>query len=209
MKSLSLGCGLVPLALAVVTVPQVTADQTTQWIDPAEVYDCGTMALYTLLQLEGQSVELHRIETHLPSPTTEGFSMAELRDAARACGLKLAGICMPRRDPAFDRPMLVHLGVGQHGHFVVVRPVGHTSKMVQMLDGTYPPRLLDAADLYASPGWTGLALVPVRPNWPARMAGAAGVAVCAGLAAIQIMQRRRQNAGASSMVAADETAIAG
>ncbi len=29
---------------------------------------------------------------------------------------------------------------------------------------------MDAVDLYASNLWTGLALIPIRPNWPLRIA---------------------------------------
>jgi hypothetical protein len=134
----------------------------------AALYDCGTQALYTLLQLEGRPTDLRRLESHLPVPTPRGYSMGQLRDAAGFCGLELIGVRLRGGARAPDRPALAFLKRGPHGHFVVIRPVGHTGKLVQVIDPSGPIDVTDAANLYASREWTGLALIPARPNWSVR-----------------------------------------
>jgi ABC-type bacteriocin/lantibiotic exporter with double-glycine peptidase domain len=133
-------------------------------------YDCGTIALHTLLALDGRATPIDTLRTRLPAPSSRGHSMAELRDAARSFGLTLTGVKLSRSGRAPDRPALVFLKRDDHGHFLVVRPVGHSGKLIQIIDSTGDPIVRDAVDLYASPQWTGLALVPARPNWPLRVA---------------------------------------
>ena len=55
----------------------------------------------------------------------------------------------------------------QRLYFLVIRPIGHTGKLVQVIDSDQPTRVMDKADLIASDQWTGLVLVPRRMNWPA------------------------------------------
>lgn len=64
---------------------------------------------------------------------------------------------------------------------MVVRPVGHTGKLVQVLEANTIPVIVDAKDLFSSPEWTGLALVPSRPNWPARILGGVSAIAAVGL----------------------------
>lgn len=158
---------LVPLAVASGRLPAVETSHIR-----GAYYDCGAKSLSILLRLEGRPTDLSRLEDGLPAPTPRGYSMRELREAARACGLRLLGVRLPRGDRAPDRPAIVFLKRGPHGHYVVIRPVGHTGKLVQVLDPNREPEVMDASRLYASPEWTGLALVPRRPNWPLRVAGA-------------------------------------
>ncbi len=76
---------------------------------------------------------------------------------------------------AIDRPMLVFLNRGEHGHFLVLRPVGTTGKLVQVVDSVNPPAVIDKTALFAAKSWTGLALIPDEPrSWvlPARIAAA-------------------------------------
>lgn len=138
--------------------------------DGAERFDCGALALHTLLSLEGRETSLQTIREHLPPPHPEGYSLAELKDAAKSCGLALVGVKLNRSDHAPDRSALVLTQLEEHGHFLVVRPVGHSGKLIQVIDPIGDPIVMDAADLYASRQWTGLALIPHRPNWPLRFA---------------------------------------
>jgi Peptidase C39 family len=131
--------------------------------------DCGLLALYNLFCLEGRPRDLSEIKAHLPVPAPDGYSMMELRDAARACGVNLTGFKLKTSDRAPDRPMLLFLKGIRHGHYVAVRPVGHTGKLVQVLDFNLDPIVVDAGKLCALPEWTGFALVPDRPNWAARI----------------------------------------
>ncbi len=90
--------------------------------------------------------------------------MADLRDAARAHGLVLTGVTLRRDGAAPDRPALVFMKREGHGHFLIIRPVGHSGRLVQIIDTIGDPSITDAAELYATPQWTGIALVPTRHN---------------------------------------------
>ena len=169
------------LTLFVMAVPlaRILADGPIQ-ANPAPL-DCGMVALFHLLRLEGFSVELPRVESRLPASPRGGNSMKDLRLAARAFGMELTGVAMPKDGRAIDRPIIMFLKRGPHGHFLVVRPVGHTGKLVQVIDSVAPPAVIDKAELSASPEWTGLALVPDRPNVLVWAAGGV-VVLCAAAA---------------------------
>jgi Peptidase C39 family len=122
--------------------------------------DCGTVALYLLLHAEGRVGSLRAVQSLLPGAASEGHSMGDLRDGARAFGLALQGVGLPKEDRAIDRPMIVFLKRVQVGHFVFLRPVGPTGKLVQVVDPPFATAVMDKADLFAMPEWTGLALVP-------------------------------------------------
>ena len=163
----------------------------------AAPYDCGTLALYNLLALEQQRTDLPRLVASLVPLRPDGYSMRELRHAARNLGLHLDGV-KRSRNLAPDRPMLAYVRRGDHGHFLVVRPIGHTGKLVQVIDANLDPFVMDAAELYASSEWTGLALVPARPYWPAWIAGVLAGAAALVLAAGWLVPRlrgRRWNEG--------------
>lgn len=131
--------------------------------DETARHDCGATALAILLRFEGQAATLGQVEAVLPPATPRGHSLAELRDAARALGLRLEGVRLrPAEVLELDRPMIVHLQRGEVGHYVAVRPVGHTGKLVQLLDNVRDPEVMDASLLLSAREWTGLALVPHR-----------------------------------------------
>jgi len=147
-------------------------------IDPeAQTYDCGTMALYHLLRLEGRSTDLATIERLLSVSRKGRFSMSDLRNAALAWGIHLEGVHLPKTDKAPSALALVYLDRRPDGHFVLVRPVGFTGKLVQVIDSVHEPFVMDALSLYASPEWTGLALVPIRSNRFVRAGGLATIVV--------------------------------
>jgi ABC-type bacteriocin/lantibiotic exporter with double-glycine peptidase domain len=138
--------------------------------------DCGPSALYNLSRLLGRPLELDAIRSRLPSTRRGNFSMEELQKSALACGLRLRGVLLAKSEErAIDRPMLVFLNRGEHGHFLVLRPVGTTGKLVQVVDSVNPPAVIDKTALFAAKSWTGLALIPDEPrSWvlPARIAAA-------------------------------------
>ncbi len=149
---------------------------------PKPLYDCGTMALYTLLRIEGFPTGLKHLEAILPQPNPGGHSMRELQEAAAARGLLLEGVLLSKEKRAIDRSMLVFLRQNPHGHFMVVRPVGWTGNLVQILDPNRPPDVVDSSELLASSQWTGLALRPARVNWPSRAGWILGIcSVAVGL----------------------------
>ena len=90
--------------------------------------------------------------------------MRQLREAARGCGLNLEGILSVEKIQAPDRPFLAYLKRGQHGHFVVIRPVGRLGRMVQLFDNDREAEVFDLSELTSSPEWTGLALRPQPPG---------------------------------------------
>ncbi len=147
-----------------------------------EPWDCGALALYHLLHLTGRSPDLDRLRSVLGAPGPSGHSFRELRQAAARFGLSLDAVVLPKQRPAFQGPVLLFVKMGKEGHFLVVRPVGHTGHLVQVLNGERPPDVIDAERLFASPAWTGLALVPHRPNYIAIGAVGLGLACKAALA---------------------------
>jgi hypothetical protein len=140
--------------------------------------DCGVRALYLLADLEGSRYTLSEIQNALGEIPARGFSMEDLRDAALRLGLKLEGAKLRDDIRSIDRPMIVLARRGEHYHYVVVRPVGSTGRLAQILDSAWNPEILPIEEMLASSDWTGLALIPERPNWPARIAG--GVAIASG-----------------------------
>ncbi len=126
--------------------------------------DCGTMALYTLLRAEGKPADLPGLNRLLPEAHRAGYSLRELREAARSSGLSTTGVKLGAADFPLDRPALAHLERDGHGHYVVVRPVGHSGTLVQVIDPGRGPLVIESADLLASPEWTGRALIPDRAS---------------------------------------------
>ena len=87
-------------------------------------------------------------------------------------------------------PLLAFLKVEGKGHFVAIRPVGHTGKLAQVIDSNQAPRVMDRADLVASDQWTGVVLAPRRTDW-AVVAGAGILApACLGGLGLAILRRR-------------------
>jgi len=183
----------VVLAWAIFYAPNCLGQVAVSSSDTAE-YDCGTLALHTLLTIEGRPTPIDALQSRLPSGPQEGHSMAELRDAAGAFGLTLIGVSLPRSDRAPDRPALVLVKWKQHSHFIVIRPVGHSGKLLQIIDTARDPIVVDAADVYAAPEWTGLALIPRRTSWAFPIALGLCVACCSVCALRLVVRRSRPEA---------------
>ena len=155
--------------------------------------DCGVRSLCLLLGLQGWRINPREIAVSLPPRDPAGYSMKQLRDEARKRGVVLRGVKL-RRGERPAGPSIVFFGDGGHGHYVVARPVGHTGKLVQVLDPNEPPDVIDYDAFEARPRWTGLALVPDSANWPRRVGiGLAGGGV-AGLI-VGGWKRRARGAG--------------
>ncbi len=173
--------------MLVILAPLVPAATSPGYSDArSKRFDCGTLSLYFLSRLEGKALDLNQIAARLPVTKREAFSLRDLKVAAHAYELPLIGIRIRKRP---DRPALVYLGGPDVGHFLVIRPVGQSGKLVQVLDSDRDPFVTDFKDLAESDAWTGLALVPVRPNWAGRVAG--GLALVSGLVLLGMNARRR------------------
>ncbi len=86
--------------------------------------------------------------------------------------------------------MLVYLKQGEHGHFIVVRPVGRMGKMVQVLDNDQDVLVTDLTDLTSAVEWAGLSLRPIHVDWPGRFGVVSAIiASCLCLALIRKMRK--------------------
>ncbi len=120
--------------------------------------------------------------------------MKELREAARSFGLRLDGVFIGKKAELIDRPILVFLKVDRKGHFLVVRPVGHTGKLAQVIDSNQQTRVMEKSDLVASDQWTGLVLAPRRTDWSLALTIAILAPAClGGLFVALIRQKRPKN----------------
>lgn len=186
---------IVTLSLAMILMAGHAIGDPPKGVAPVrevvDAIDCGPRSLYLLLQLEGRPTELDRIVALLPRSEGRGASLLEIRDAARSCGLTLTGVQLGSKALNLDRPAIVHLNRAPHDHFVVVRPFGHTGKLVQVLDPNRRPEVMDKDQFLASPEWSGAALIPTRPNY--RLAGmlSLGMVVVASLWGRKTLRRRR------------------
>jgi hypothetical protein len=154
-------------------------------------FGCGTLALYHLLHIYGRPADLVTIGSHLPPMPPSGYSMKELRDAAQACGVRLVGVRLKDPERELDRSTIAFL---KHGHFVVVRPVGPTGKLVQVLNGIEPSEILDKDVLFRRPDWTGLVLIPSRPS----VFGRLGISIASLLGLgmlLRLLVKRKVGAG--------------
>ncbi len=129
--------------------------------------DCGANALHILLRLEGRPVTIDRLDSALPPRRRDGYSMAELAAAAESLGLELEGVRFAKGDPALNRPAIAFIRGKQDGHFGVLRPVGNTGTMVQVIDPPHAPRIVDYDEVLSAKAWTGRILIP-REAWLVR-----------------------------------------
>ena len=152
-------CGMLILALTTSGGAAERAATTT--------LDCGANALFVLFRLEGRPVALTQLERALPPRRTEGHSMAELASAAAALGLPLDGARFGKGDEVLTRPAIAFFKSAEGGHFAVLRPVGTTGTMVQVIDPPHVPRFADYENLFAARSWTGRVLIR-RDHWAVR-----------------------------------------
>ncbi|MGC8639381.1 MAG: cysteine peptidase family C39 domain-containing protein [Isosphaeraceae bacterium] len=146
--------------------------------------DCGSRALYTLMCLERAPFDVNSLRRALPRPSAMGYSMKELRDAGRKLGVSLSGVVLKKDVRAIDRPMIVFCRRDGHGHYMAIRPVGHSRKLVQMIDpASDEPEVVDYEVAFSRPDWTGIALIPDRAGWLRPF----GLEALGGLAAMALL----------------------
>ena len=173
-------CALPAACSALAAGPSPSKDSRTP--------DCGVNALSILLRLDGRPATLDRITSALPERHPSGYSMAELSDAAKRLGLRLEGVRLTKAETPLDRPAIAFLNDARGGHFAVLRPVGTTGTLVQVIDPPHPPWITDYDRILAARPWTGKVLVPAS-GWPPRPMAAALVG-CAGAVLIGLGLRR-------------------
>jgi ABC-type bacteriocin/lantibiotic exporter with double-glycine peptidase domain len=124
-------------------------------------YECNTISLYMFYKINCIDIDINMIEGLLPPSTARGRNMEALVNASRTLGLPLEAVRFGPNEP-IQEPSIILVRRSEHGHFVVVRPVGRSGKLLQVLDGYAAPRIVEATRVYQSPQWTGLALVMPR-----------------------------------------------
>ena len=168
----------------------VNSDPADDAPTDSSTLDCGTIALYGYLRSEGVTLSLADLTARLPVPRKSGHSLLELLQVARDLGVNARGVRWTDVGPRPDRPFLAYLRSERHGHFFVVRPVGHTGTLVQILDPNQPPDVIDSVAMTSDPRWTGIGLY-VQPRlvpWSSMAFGAVGVGA---IVAAVIEGRRR------------------
>jgi ABC-type bacteriocin/lantibiotic exporter with double-glycine peptidase domain len=159
--------------------------------------DCGVNALFVLFRLEGRPVTLDLLESALPRRHPDGYSMAQLAAAARSLGLVLDGVRLAKLDKPLTRPAIAFLKDGKAGHFAVLRPVGTTGTMVQVIDPPSAPWIADYDRLLSAKAWTGRVLVvreasTIRNALPLLSLVTALILLVAGLSYRLLFTDRRQ-----------------
>ncbi len=98
----------------------------------AEEYlrDCGRNCLFILLTDLGHATDLDAVIRALPPRPPAGFSMSELQSAASALGLRLQGVRFDRGQLPLRKPAIAYINPSGEGHFILLRPVGSTGKVV-------------------------------------------------------------------------------
>lgn len=162
------GSGLRPVTslrtrLCLVALLGVSANADAAGPEDGTKPDCGVHALFILLRLEGKPVTIDRLDSALPPRRPEGYSMAELAVAARSVGLNLEGVRFEKGDKSLARPAIAFLKSDEGWHFTVLRPVGTTGTMVQVIDPPSAPWIADYDRVLSSKRWTGRILIPREP----------------------------------------------
>ena len=81
--------------------------------------------------------------------------MLDLQTAAAKFDVHLQGVRLDRRSLPLRQPAIAHLKIDGAGHFIVLRPVGSTGTMVQVIEPFHAPRIVDYVDLTRGAAWTG------------------------------------------------------
>ncbi|MGO9464468.1 MAG: cysteine peptidase family C39 domain-containing protein [Isosphaeraceae bacterium] len=129
------------------------ADPKSASVEPSP--HCGATALALLLQIEGFRVAPSFFESKW-SLSDQGSSMRELQQVASTRGLKLTGVLLRRSEDAVDRPMIVFLKYGRHGHYAVLRPGGIRASSSSYSIRTFRPEFSTRRNCGAppsGPGW--------------------------------------------------------
>ena len=127
--------------------------------DKPELYECGVLSLYTFLRLNNVAVKLQDLDDVINPSQTDGHTLKELRDAGKKFGLRLIGVHL-RKGQTISAPVIIYFKSGRHGHYAVLRPVGHTGKLVQLMDTLAPvPEVSDFSVVTSRTDWTGICLM--------------------------------------------------
>jgi hypothetical protein len=162
---------------------------------------CAVEALYLYLQTVSREVPLRKLASEFSPPNRGGHSMYEIARVARRHGVGLTGIALKGRSRTLREPMIAYLKRSDHSHFVVLRPIGTSGELVQVLDPSGGIRSVDYDAFQKIAGWTGMVLVRTKPSLflratPWLISSVVGVLVARGVVAM--VRRRGLARGAGS-----------
>ena len=143
------------LVVGVLIGTPVKSAETQQ--DPS---DCGAKSLVLLLSLLGHKISIQDVLATLPPNRAQGVSLSDLQASARALGLRLRGVNLDARNIPLTKPAIAFVKLQDSGHFVVLRPVGVTGKIVHDIDPPSAPFIMDYDRLLGGAAWTGRVLIP-------------------------------------------------
>jgi ABC-type bacteriocin/lantibiotic exporter with double-glycine peptidase domain len=148
------------------------------------------------------AADLHGVESTLGRRHEAGYSLAELAQASQALGLTLDGVQVDSGNIPLTRPAIGYFRGPFGGHYAVLRPVGVTGTMVQVIDPPNVPRVMDYQRLLSDNSWTGRLLTPRdrRAWWSGRIAWfAAGVFLVSAIVGLVRHHRSRSKTGSPGL----------
>ncbi len=182
------------IVLVLAYPPTLASDPKLAQEDRPEAgLNCGAASLYVLAKLLDHPLTLNEIRSKLSQSPTQSLAMSDLRRGAEQLGIDLRGVLLARSPgrPLVRQPVIAFLNRGRSGHYVVVRPVGHTGHVVQLIDSINPPEVVESELLLASPAWTGIALSPHPDRGVIIRSRIIMAFVVVGLIAIALFARQR------------------
>lgn len=150
--------------------------------------DCGAQAVYLLLSLHHKPVVIEDVISSFVDEDSAGHSMLELAQASSRLGLPVVGKRYQPGQTFPDRPVIAYLRLRDAGHFFVIRPVGATGTLVQILDPPHEPVIMELSELVKRDFWTGALLVPEKgflSHWFVFT-----LAICGSLTGLGLVVRR-------------------
>ncbi len=149
--------------IAIILICTSVFYETTQAPDPDRAdAGCGPQTLYMLLRLQDRAVSMHEVRRALgPGRGAHGHSLGGLAKGSAGFGIPLDAVRLPRNERTITTAAIAFLKRNGVGHYVIVRPAGHSGTLIQVVDpADGQPAVVDYRDLVELPGWTGFALVP-------------------------------------------------
>lgn len=144
--------------------------QASKWCWEAswrEPKDCGRIALYILLRLEGKPTSMEDLKSTVPVDAEVGTSMAELQEAGNALGLATeVQFVKPRELRSLGFPYVLHGKTGlksKTGHFLVVVDRNPKTGALAAIDPVWQSFEWYAEQAVLS-SYSGYVLVPKRPR---------------------------------------------
>lgn len=130
--------------------------------------DCGPLALYVLMQLEGRPRSIEEVKKVLHFDGEIGCSLADMARAAEALTFMTeVRYVNPQDLPRLAGPYIVHCADGlekKHGHFVVVVGYNERTDEYSVIDTTTCIRQ-DLATRFLTTGYTGYVLIPAHKTY--------------------------------------------